>query len=441
MSQSASAFAPAVLMDLGKKIDQLSDTEILQIAGLFERVSGDAEAAKGLAMLRPRLRKLRPRRTLDARRVFCLPFEMLLDDDPAPADPIRRISRTAIAPVWAFVAGRLPAEILARVEQAAAAATSLRNEALLEASGPLWAEAGTVLTDEADTLAQQGVNLQWVQDIGGACLAHESILQLRGLLRFGGQNKPGEESAKQIAALVHNSLDDGADAGFMAALIAAAHFKSPGSLIAALVDNKVGVEPGAGQVVVKRLCDVVGGDLMREAGGLAGPEAGANPGALVAGMDKLASSLKALKSFADKTKDRELKLKVEQALLAARSTAVDEVLPAMQNSVGANLDQAVSKAATAETFKAAQAIEDNMHALRDARPSAEIFGIAPEVEKAVTDLLSTVRAKAESKAEGESSVDRTARMMGLARYVELLEGPDAAQASLNAWLSKKAKAA
>lgn len=441
MSQAAAAFAPAVLMDLGNKIDQLSDTEILQIAGLLERVAGDVEGAKGLALLRPRLRSLRPRRKLNARRMFCLPFEMLLDDDPAPVDPIRRISRAAIVPVWAFVAGRLPAEVLAGAEQAAAAAASLRDGALLEASRLLWDEAGSVLADESDALAQQIANPQWVQGIGGACLGHDSILQLRELLRYSGQNKPGDELAKEIAGLVHNSLDDGADAGFVTALIAAAHFKSPGSLIAALVDNRVGVQPGAGQIVVKRLCDAVGGDLMREAGGFAGPEACANPGALVAGMDKLASSLKALKSFADKTKDRELKLKVEQALLTARSTAVEEVLPAMQNSVGSNLDLAVSKTANPETFKAAQAIEDNMKALRDARPSAEIFGFAPEVDKAVTDLLSTVRAKAMSKIEGESHADRTARMMGLARYVELLEGPDAAQASLNAWLNIKAKAA
>jgi len=103
-----------------------------------------------------------------------------------------------------------------------------------------------------------------------------------------------------------------------------------------------------------------------------------------------------------------------------------------------NLDQAVSDAVSGDSFVAAQAVEDNMAALRQARPSAEILGVAPEVDKALSDLLSTVRAKAAESHKGESEDDRASRMMALARYIELLEGPDAAQQSLEGWLAMKA---
>lgn len=438
MSQSAAALAPVVFNDLGSKLNQLTDAEVLQIAALLERGGNDPKALKGLAILRPRLQLLRPRRRLDARRVFCMPFEMLLSDEQQPTDPIRRISRAAILPTWAMVSARLSADVLDGAEASAAAARTVKDQDLQRAAALLWAEAADIIGAEFDALAAKVGEPQWLRDIGGALRAHRGIALVRDLLRCGGLPNPPERQAKELADLIHNAVEQGEDSGFVTALIAAAHFKSPGTLIGALLDNKVGTVAGPAQAVVKRLCDAIGGDLGREVAELQGCSDSADPAALVAGLDSLATSLKALQNFAEKARDRELRLKVEQALLAARAATVDEVLPTMHRSAGMNLDRAVSDALSGESFVAAQAVEDNMAALRQARPGAEALGVAPAVDKAVADLMATVRAKAAEPMEGESDDDRAARMMALARYVELLEGPDAAQASLDGWLAMKA---
>lgn len=428
---------PSVFSDLGSKLHQLSDAEVLQIVALLQRGGGDPKALKGLAILRPRLRELRPRRRLDARRVFCVPFEMLLSDDQAPTDPVRRIPRAAILSAWAMVSARLDPAVLDAAEAAATAARSMHDAPLQRPSAELWAAAATVLDEQFDAMAAKMGEARWLSDIRAALKAHRWIAALRLQLRNPGLPTPPEQQAKEVADIIRNAIDVGEDAGFVAALVAAAHFRAPGTLIGGLLDNKIGAVVGTGQAVVKRLCDLLGGDLQREIAGLQGEDA-RDPVALVAGLDNLAGSLKALQSFAEKSRDRQLKMKVEQALLAARSTAVDDVLPRMQRSAGGSLDRAVTDAMSGDSFDAAQTVEDNMAALRQARPSAEALGVAPAVDKAVADLLSAVQSKAAESPAGESSTDREARMMALARYVEVLQGPDAAQATLQGWLAMKA---
>lgn len=438
MSRTVSDGALAVLSDLGSKVDRLSDAEVLQIAALLERGGSDPKAQKGLAILRPRLRKLRPRRTLDPRRVFCVPFELLLSDDQHPTDPIRRIPRAAILPTWEMVAMRLPPEVVDAVRGAAAEARNLQDADLQRAAAAMWARAATIIAGEFDRMAAQVGDPQWVGDIAGALSAHQAVAAVRGLLRVGGLVSLPQEPAQELSAIVRKALEGGEDAAFITALTAAAHFRSPGNLVGVLLDNRVGDTPGPGQAAVKRLCDAIGADLGREVAGLKQSNDNEDPAAVVAGLDNLAKSLQALQSFAGKAKDRELKLKVEQALLAARSTTVDEVLPRMQRSVGDNLDQAVGDVMSGQSFAAAQAVEDNMLALRRSRAGADVLGVAPAVDSAVADLLATVHGKAAAKIEDESATDREARMLALARYVELLEGPDAAQTFLTQQLAAKA---
>lgn len=438
MSRNLADGAIAVLSQLGNKIDQLSEVEVLQIAALLERGGDDPKAQKGLSILRPRLRIMRPRRRLNARRVFCVPFEMLLSDDLQPSDPIRRVSRAAILPIWDTVAKRLPADVLNAVSEAAAEARTVADEELQGAATVMWTAAAEIIADAFDTIAAQVGDPQWLHDIGGALRAHRSIMATRDLLRVGGLTRLPEEQAGQLAGIVHNTLGQGEDAVFVTSLVAAAYFQSPGNLVGLLLDNRVGDTPGVGQAAVKRLCDAVGADLGREVAGLQITDGKMNPGELVDGLDNLANSLRALQDFAGKAKDRQLKLKVEQALLAARSATVDEVLPHMKASVGSNLDQAVGDVLSGDSYEAAQSVEDTVIALRRSRSGADVLGVAPAVDSAVGELLATVRGKADATVEGESAEDREGRMLALARYVELLQGADAAQAFLNQKLAAKA---
>ncbi len=440
MTTPASQLAPSVFRDLGSKLYRLTDAEVLEIAALLQKREHDPQARKGLAILRPRLRLLRLPRGLDARRLFCMPFEMLLSEDQMPTDPIRRIARAAVLPAWTQVSARLPAEVLADAEAAAAEAQSVLDPDLQQPAARLWAAAAAVVADDFDAIAASVGEPQWLRDIGAALVGHRWIAEVRRQLRCEGLPRPPEDQAREIAGMIRNAIDLGEDIGFVTALVAAAHFRSPGSLVGALLDNRVGVTPGPGQAVIRRLCEAVGVDLEREIAGLQASN-GADPHAFIATLDSLATGLKGLQGFADKAGDPELKLEVDRVLHAARTAAVEEVLPRMHRTAGDNLDGAVQEALSGESFDTALMVEDSMAALRRARPAAEALGVAPAVDRAVSDLLAAVRARATAEVPGESPSDREARIMALARYVELLEGPDAAQACLDEWLAAAMQAA
>jgi hypothetical protein len=365
-----------------------------------------------------------------------VPFEKLLSDDQAPTDPVRRIPRAAIWPAWPLIAARLPAGILDDVERVAARARSTHDKEMQDSAAALWDAAAKAIGAGFDAIAQQVGETQWLRDIAGAMRAHRQIAALRETLRGSGLGKPSEALAKEIAGQIGAALELGEDPAFAAAMVAAAHFRSPASIIGALVGE--GLAAGEGTAVMRRLCEALGGDTDREIAAIQAPDRNVSPGAVVAGLDNLVDSLQAMQGFAKQAKDPVLKLKVQQAMLAARTATVDDMLPRMRNSVGSNLDRAVDELVGGDSVESSREVESNITALRRARPSAEFLGAGKELESTVSDLLTTVREKAAAASANESEDERMTRIMALARFFELLEGADAAAVFLDQWLQRKA---
>lgn len=92
------------LREISANLFTLPAEKVAKLAWTLEGVRGVPRggdfADAALAMIRPRLRRDRPMRLLTPQRVFCRPFEDLLDVNPS-GDKVRgRIARSAIKPVW-----------------------------------------------------------------------------------------------------------------------------------------------------------------------------------------------------------------------------------------------------------------------------------------------------------------------------------------------------
>ncbi|MEZ5668812.1 MAG: hypothetical protein R3F55_15490 [Alphaproteobacteria bacterium] len=436
MTNGNSATA-SVLGVLGKKLSDLADDEVLHIAALLERGGDDPQALKGRAILRQRLTVLRPRRRLNARRLFCVPFEMLLSDEQTPSDPVRRIARAGLLPAWQLVAKRLPVEVLNAAEAAAAEAKGIGDDRLQAPAEALWTAAADAIDAHFEQIASQVGDPQWLRDIGATLRACGPIAEIRALLQYPGRPQPSDEVGAQVAGILGGTQALGVEAVFATTLVAAAHFRAPGTVIGVLAANAFGVTPGPGQDALRRLCDVLGAGFERTLAAL-GREPVTDANAVVGSIAGLVDSLTLMRDFANKVKDPQMRLQVERALFEARSTTIDRVLPQMTGAVGCNLDRAVGEMVDGGSLEAAQSVEDNMVALARARPTAEVLGVGDEFAGSLATLLATVKAKAAEDVAGETADARGLRMMALARYVELLEGADAAQACLAAWLAAEA---
>lgn len=438
MIQNHSELGLAVLGDLGSKVALLEDADVLRIASLLEGGSDDPKALKGRTILRPRLRTLRPARRLNARRVFCTPFEMLLSDEQSPSDPVRAIPRVAVWSVWSQIVERLPARLLRDVEQEAVRARSPLDDQLQPSVAAVWEAAASAIDADFAKMAARAGDSRSLRQIGGAVRAHKAISAVRAMLKGGGLGTPAEPLAKQLTGLIQNALEQGEDAGFATASVVAAHFRSPAAIIGSLLGNGIGADTGAGQAVVKRLCEALGEDMAREITAIQSIDDAADPRDVVAGMTKLTENLQAMQSFAKRTKDTLLRLKLEQAILTARGAAVAEVLPRLSGAVGRNLDLAVGEMMNGGSIDISQQVESNLVALRSARASAEFLGAGEELRAAVDALLASVSDKAASAVQDEGEEDRSNRLMALARFAELLDGADAAQACLTQWMMNEA---
>lgn len=115
------------LREIGNNLFSLPAEKVAKLALTLEGVRGVPKGGEfadaALAMIRPRLRRDRPLRLLTPQRVFCRPFEDLLDVNPT-GDKVRgRIARSAIKPVWElFLAEADPARLQAESRAIAAAA-------------------------------------------------------------------------------------------------------------------------------------------------------------------------------------------------------------------------------------------------------------------------------------------------------------------------------
>jgi hypothetical protein len=92
----------ANLFDLEHPLEQISEAKFREIASLLEDARDQPEVQSIMERIRPRLQRVRPVRKPNLQRLFYLPFEDLLVNEPAKVDD-GRISRRAAQRAWDYV--------------------------------------------------------------------------------------------------------------------------------------------------------------------------------------------------------------------------------------------------------------------------------------------------------------------------------------------------
>ncbi|QQP91538.1 hypothetical protein IGS68_10160 [Skermanella sp. TT6] len=86
-----------------RALDELSEDKVRMVYALADKMPDDALRGMFKDQLRHRLKKIRPLRRLTAERLFCVPFESLLCNEPARPRPLGSIPRSSVSPLWALV--------------------------------------------------------------------------------------------------------------------------------------------------------------------------------------------------------------------------------------------------------------------------------------------------------------------------------------------------
>ena len=175
----------ANLFDLEHPLEQISEAKFREIASLLEDARDQPEVQSIMERIRPRLQRVRPVRKPNLQRLFYLPFEDLLVNEPAKVDD-GRISRRAAQRAWDYVQAknddaerRIYRVMEARLRGLEPGDT--RGQSVL--AQRMWPPAGILLDEAATSAAASKATRQEL--VGEEAELIEAIRQLARLLAAG----------------------------------------------------------------------------------------------------------------------------------------------------------------------------------------------------------------------------------------------------------------
>ncbi|MEZ5668815.1 MAG: hypothetical protein R3F55_15505 [Alphaproteobacteria bacterium] len=436
MSRPPETSRTAVLADLSRRAGRLSDTTVIEITGLLDRGGVDPAAVGGREILRARIRVLKPARFLTHCRLFCVPFEMLLSEASASADPLRPVDRSAILPMWEAVEPALPPAVLEATAATLADARSIRDEGLRAVAPDLWAAGAQVVDEAFDRIAARIDDPGWLVAIRAALAAHREILALRMVLAYGGRPAPDDALAGEIVRAVRAAAAQGPDEGYVAAVTAALHFAAPAVVLEALANG--GFADGAARagerVVLERFAAAVCADTERELALLARFDPATAAADAAEAVESVAAAVHGLRAVSPRLRDAGLRKRLAAIEPRFRATLADAVLPVTADRVLRRIDDAVGQMLDGSDMADAVAIEADMIALRRMRAGAEAVALGAEVDGRIAALLAQMERRAAQVVDGEGAGARRRRVLVLVRYVEQLAGPATAVRCMQRWL-------
>lgn len=181
------------LSQIGSNLFALPTSKIEQLTKLFEmsRVGGqsDTVANTALAMLRPRLRIDRPQRIITPLRIFCRPFEDLLEDNKTGDKRRGKIARAAVPAIWAVVQSEADKNRLAQALDLVTAAVRPVPEDRIEdrridrAGPPFWAFCAEILDRMViKAAAQRDYRANLIKQLGPE--GYYEMIDVAGIMRI-----------------------------------------------------------------------------------------------------------------------------------------------------------------------------------------------------------------------------------------------------------------
>ncbi len=430
----------AILTLLEGRVGQLEDRVIVEVSHLLEHGGDDQDALRGRSIIRPRLRRLRPRRSILPRRLFCLPFQGLLRDTPEHCTMAAHIARKHVAPAWEAIAEALGQQRLTAIQEKIAEQPGADTNKLREIGEPLWEAADQAIDKAIPTVSDPAVRAA-MSTMRAAVRMRQKIWRVMEDLPGPAMTELEDRQITIACNMLEAALRVGPNEAYVVGTVIAMRLSPPSRLMGVMTAGGLGMSDPRSRAVLERFAADFNADLCQGIASYAERAASATPDAMVSELKSLTDGLAAMKGFAKRLEDDKVRESVAEALDNARKVGGDTVLPRLTGGVVDSIGQVLGNVANdGDDLTHARAVEENIIALQQCHGWAGHLDMVDKVEAASAELLAGVTAQAEDLLGRASSGDLTVRrqLMSLARYVEFLGGSELANSTLSGWLSRVA---
>lgn len=427
--------AAEALRRMRQQLIEAPEDKFIEVVRVLEQAGDRPEVRQTIQSIRPRLAQIRPKRRMTLKRVFCDPFEDLLEAHLPQDAPVGAIPRRFIDPVWREVAKRADPRHIAPLEQAVKHLDSDDHEARHALGCRLWYAATQAL--------------QKLLEEASAALGRETLTAARDILQFVEighhvatlknrlPNKPipalDAEDVKLIEAAVQETAKLSPAKPFFLLLTVASRMRRPADLLAALQDMDFGKARREKPTVFANLAGMMvdaleGAGARLDQDGATGETPLADPAAAVAMAERLVESLEAAQSLLTGVGD----LRYDERLKKVRSAVQDmvrrDVLAPAKARIVPALPPPAAAAPLATPDEAKQeSAEECARAMRRCERFAGSLALAPDVAQTLNDISRNLERDvaqwtAKLKERGVVGEDEEeAAMLSLAYAVRILE--------------------
>lgn len=426
-----------ILSGLRGRVLDLPDPKFLEIVGLLERVGDHPRVRETMGAMRARLVHMRPPRRLNLRRIFCDPFEDLLDSPTSLALPIKRLDRSIIEPIWRLVEARLGDATLDPLRRTAAKLSDgdfVERHTLGCRLWPLAAKALRAIAEEiqADPRCEPRRVLgafddpaARVNEIADFLDVGHPITEAKALI----SPKPAEfedETATALAHLVQDAARHAPERALNLLLVAGSRLRRPADMVAALS----GMDFGPARRERSRIFAALSGMIVDslETGGARSGARDLDPAKATDLARRLLDGLSSARDLMDAVSEREFDPRLESVRGTIRDLVRRKVIDAVPGALIASLP-AIDEGTggTAPIDEAAwETAEENAVALRrcrDLAPELDLDAALDDATVALTGALSErVAAFTEALVASGDEAAESGLSFGL-RLIEILEGP------------------
>lgn len=442
--------AADALRRIQRKLIEAPENKFIEVVRVLEQAGDRPEVRRTIESIRPRLAEVRPARRMTLKRIFCDPFEDMLEARAGRDGAAVAIPRTHIDAIWRETAVRADPRHMGPLEQAVGGLDSNDADgrhtlgcrlwyACAQALGKLTAEAPASLGADALATAR---DIQQYVEIGHQIATLKNALPPRPIAALEPAHVRLIEAAVQEAARLSSIKP------YYLLLTVASRMRRPADLLAALQDMDFGKAKREKPMIFGKLAGVMV-DALEGAGVRLGGEDGAaqiaDPVAAVALAERLVESLDAAQSLLSGVGDLQYEGRLKKVRQAVQAMVRRDVLEPARSQIIVALPPppgAGGGPMSPPDDAAQETAEARACALRRCERFADGLALAPDVtatlaeigrnvEKDVTRWCAALEKRRDGEGRGVSAADLEAATLSLSyavRLMELVAGPSRAEA-------------
>lgn len=435
------------LRQLRQRLIDAPEHKFIEVVRVLEQAGDRPEIRQAIQAIRPRLATLRPTRRMTLKRVFCDPFEDVLEAPLSEDLPVEAIPRRVIDPLWREVAVRADPRHIEPLHAAVARLNSNDADGRHAIGCRLWyatAAALRKLLDEApaglgaETLAAASVIVEFVE-IGHQIVSLKNTLPARPIAEL----EPDDLALIEAAVLETARISP--QKPFYLLLALASRMRRPADLLAAVEHMDFGKARREKPAVFARLAGMMVGALEGAGEKLEDGRGDVNVGpdltSAVGRAERLAESLDAAQRLLTGVGDLQYDERLKSVRSAVQEMVRRDVLePARDVVVAAFPELKAGEPPEFPDDDRQEDLENQARALLRCERFADSLSLTPEVTAALADVGARLerdlaRWRKALAERGETPLDDEAATTTLSyavRLMELVAGPGRAETLMRA---------